>query len=126
MYADANTNTLSKVPTRSIDVNGQPIVTDIEGYLMDLDEWSEDFVRALAKHEGLELTDEHWEVIRFIRDYEHEHQVQAQVRTMISHFAKVWGPERGNNHYLHDIFPKGGPQKQGNRLAGIRRTRGEH
>jgi len=126
MYADANTNTLGNVTTRSIDVNGKAVVTDIEGYLMDLDEWSEDFVYALAEQEGLTLTDEHWQVIRFIRDYEQEHRVQAQVRTMISHFAKVWGPERGNNHYLHDIFPKGGPQKQGNRLAGIRRTRGEH
>ena len=126
MYADANTNTLGNVTTRSIDVNGKAVVTDIEGYLMDLDEWSEDFVYALAEQEGLTLTDEHWQVIHFIRDYEQEHRVQAQVRAMIKHFAKVWGPERGNNHYLHDIFPKGGPQKQGNRLAGIRRTRGEH
>lgn len=126
MYADANTNTLGHVPTRTLDVRGKPVVIDIEGYLMDLDEWSEDFARALAEQEDLELTQEHWDVIRFIRAYYEEHQVQPQVRSMIKHFAEVWGPERGNNHYLHDIFPKGGPQKQGNRLAGIRRTRGEH
>lgn len=109
-----------------IDVNGHGILTDNEGYIQDLNEWSEDFAFALAKEEGLELTDEHWQVIHYIRDYYEEHQVQAQVRTMIKHFAKEWGPEKGNNHYLHDIFPKGGPQKQGNRLAGVRRTRGEH
>ena len=45
---------------------------------------------------------------------------------MIRHFAQAWGPERGNNHYLHDLFPVGGPQKQGNRLAGLLRTKGEH
>lgn len=45
---------------------------------------------------------------------------------MIQHFRKAWGRERDNNHYLHDLFPRGGPQKQGNRLAGIRRTKGEH
>ena len=111
---------------KQIMVNGKIVLTDSEGYIQDLDEWSEDFVIALAKEEGLTLTEEHWEVIRFIRDYYQEHSIQAQVRDMIKHFNKVWGPERGNNHYLHEIFPKGGPQKQGNRLAGIRRTKGEH
>ncbi len=65
-------------------------------------------------------------MINFIRDAYDEKRVQAQVRDMIKHFKKAWGPERGNNRYLHDIFPKGGPQKQGNRLAGIRKTKGEH
>lgn len=109
-----------------LDVKGRQVLIDNEGYIQDMSEWSEDFARSLAREEGLTLNDEHWEVIYYIRDYYEEHQVQAQVRTMIKHFAKVWGAERGNNRYLHDIFPKGGPQKQGNRLAGIRRTRGEH
>ncbi len=88
--------------------------------------WSEAFVQALAREEGLALTDEHWQVIRYLREYFHEHGVQAQVRVMIKHFAQRWGPARGNNHYLHDLFPIGGPQKQGNRLAGLLRTKGEH
>jgi cobyrinic acid a,c-diamide synthase len=40
--------------------------------------------------------------------------------------ASAGRPERGNNHHLHEIFPVGGPQKQGNRLAGLLRTKGEH
>lgn len=114
------------VATKFLLVNGNKIETDSEGYIVNLDEWSEDYARALAKEEGLELTDEHWQVIQFLRDYFQEHSVQPQVRAMIKHFAAKWGPERGSNHYLHDIFPKGGPQKQGNRLAGLHRTRGEH
>ncbi len=112
--------------TRVLDVNGHPVLTDSEGYIQNLDEWSEDFALALAAQEGLTLTDEHWEVIHYLRDYYQEHGVQAQVRTMIKHFQTAWGPERGNNRYLHDIFPRGGPQKQGNRLAGLLRTKGEH
>ncbi|PWB46442.1 MAG: sulfur relay protein DsrC [Nitrosomonadales bacterium] len=112
--------------TRYLLVNGTEIETDSEGYIRNLDEWSEDYAIALAKQEGLQLTDEHWEVIRYLRDYYQEHSVQAQVRAMIKHFAQVWGKERGNNHYLHEIFPRGGPQKQGNRLAGLLRTKGEH
>lgn len=109
-----------------IKVDGKEILTDQEGYIQDMDEWSEPFAEALAKHEGLELTSEHWEVLDFIRNYHQEHGVQAPVRDMIKHFSKAWGEEYGNNRYLHEIFPNGGPQKQGNRLAGIRRTKGEH
>lgn len=119
-------STPSRHDNMTIDVNGKPVMTDAEGYIIDIDEWTEDFAIALAKQEGLELTEEHWQVIHYIRDYYLEHHVQAQVRAMIKHFAKEWGKEKGNNRYLHDIFPKGGPQKQGNRLAGIHRTRGEH
>ncbi len=110
----------------SILVAGKVIAIDAEGYLRNLDDWSEDFARARAAAEGLELTDEHWQVIQFLRDYFDEHRVQAQVRAMIWHFAKIWGPQRGNNHTLHALFPVGGPQKQGNRLAGLWKTKGEH
>lgn len=112
--------------TRVLLVQGRPVLTDSEGYLKNLGDWSEDFVRARAAQEDLTLTEEHWELIRFLRDYYAEHGVQAQVRAMIWHFTERWGPERGSNHHLHDLFPIGGPQKQGNRLAGLLRTKGEH
>jgi len=35
-----------------LDVAGRRVETDSEGYLLDRGQWSEDFVRALAKHEG--------------------------------------------------------------------------
>jgi tRNA 2-thiouridine synthesizing protein E len=111
---------------RLLDVEGEPVETDSEGYLVDRRQWSEAFARALARQEGLELTPAHWEVIRYLRDHYDEHGVQAQVRAMIRHFSARWGPERGSNHHLHDMFPRGGPQKQGNRLAGLLRTKGEH
>ena len=112
--------------TRWLDVEGRSIETDSEGYLVDRGDWSEAFARALAEREGIELTAEHWEVIRFLRDYFAEHGVQAQVRVMIRHFSRIWGSELGMNHRLHEMFPRGGPQKQGNRLAGLLRTKGEH
>ena len=111
---------------RRLRVGARDIETDSEGYLRNLDDWSEDFVRAQAQVEGLELSDEHWQLIRFLREYYAVHGVQAQVLAMIRHFSQAWGPARGNNHVLHEIFPRGGPQKQGNRLAGLLRTKGEH
>ena len=111
---------------RTLLVNGQEIATDQEGYLKDMDDWSSDFALVQAATEGLELSDAHWQVIHFLRRHFDEHRVQAQVRAMIWHFAELWGEERGNNHHLHSLFPVGGPQKQGNRLAGLWKTKGEH
>jgi tRNA 2-thiouridine synthesizing protein E len=112
--------------TRRLIVDGVEIETDAEGYLVHREQWSEDFARAQADREGLALTAEHWEVLHFLREHFEQHGVQAQVRVMIRHFREAWGPTRGNNHTLHDLFPRGGPQKQGNRLAGLLKTKGEH
>jgi tRNA 2-thiouridine synthesizing protein E len=102
------------------------VLTDSEGYLRTTDDWSPAFAIAQASAEDLVLTPAHWEVLEFLRSHYEAHRVQAQVRTMIKYFSRVWGPDRGNNHHLHDLFPIGGPQKQGNRLAGLMKTKGEH
>ena len=119
-------NAYQGMPTRGVSVNGREVLTDGEGYLVNPSEWSGDFARVQAGVEGLVLTAEHWEVIRFLRAHYAKHATQATVRDMIRHFRSVWGGEKGSNRYLHRLFPRGGPQKQGNRLAGLLRTKGEH
>jgi tRNA 2-thiouridine synthesizing protein E len=122
----AGSNAYPGMTTQTIEVAGREILTDSEGYLVDPSDWSEDFARTLAAHEGLELDAEHWEVIRYLRARYAKHGIQTTVRDMIAHFSRVWGREKGSNRYLHRLFPRGGPQKQGNRLAGLLRTKGEH
>lgn len=111
---------------KELKVNDKVVLTDSEGYIINMDEWSEDFVMAQARRENLELTEEHWEVVMFLREYYETHGVQCEVRKMVKHFRVVWDKDRGSSTYLHRIFPRGGPQKQGNRLAGLLRTKGEH
>lgn len=119
-------NAYPGMSTRLLTVGGRQIATDSEGYLVDPADWSEEFVRAQAAAEQIELTAEHWELIRYLRAHYARHGAQATVRDMIHHFRTVWDAERGSNRYLHRLFPRGGPQKQGNRLAGLLRTKGEH
>ena len=45
----------------------------------------------------LVLTDEHWQIIRYLREYFEEHGVQTQVREMIRHFRRILGEDKGNN-----------------------------
>jgi tRNA 2-thiouridine synthesizing protein E len=122
----SGSNAYPSMSTRTVHANGRDILTDSEGYIVNPAEWSEGFARALAEEDTLELTVEHWEVIRFLREHYVAHGRQASVRDMIRHFRKVWRDERANSRYLHRLFPQGGPQKQGNRLAGLLRTKGEH
>lgn len=116
----------NNMQTRTLLVNNREVLTDSEGYLVNLGDWSEGFVRAQAAAEGLTLNNEHWEVIRYLRSYYERHNRQASVRDVIKNFKPLWDCERACNTYLHDMFPRGGPQKQGNRLAGLMRTKGEH
>jgi len=111
---------------KTVLVDGKEVETDSEGYIVRLDDWSEGFTLSQAETEGLDVTEEHWQVIHFLREFWFEHGVQCEVRKMVKHFGNVWGKEKGNSSYLHRIFPRGGPQKQGNRLAGLMRTKGEH
>jgi tRNA 2-thiouridine synthesizing protein E len=122
----AGSNAYPGMTTRHVRVGERDVFTDGEGYLVDPADWSEGFARAQAALEGLELGAEQWEVIRALRQHFARHGTQMTVRDMIRHFRRVWGSDKGSNRYLHKLFPKGGPQKQGNRLAGLLRTKGEH
>jgi tRNA 2-thiouridine synthesizing protein E len=112
--------------THSFSIDGYEVLTDSEGYLINPAQWSEAFTRVEAAAEDLTLGTEHWEVIRYLRDHYSRHGTQTGVRDMIRYFRKAWDTQRGSNRYLQRLFPRGGPQKQGNRLAGLLRTRGEH
>ncbi|MCX6397924.1 MAG: TusE/DsrC/DsvC family sulfur relay protein [Propionibacteriales bacterium] len=54
------------MPTTTID--GHLIHVNDEGFMTDPDEWSEPLAKTLAAGIGIDLTDEHWKAIRFLRD----------------------------------------------------------
>ena len=122
----AGSNAYPSMQTRTLEVDGRAVLTDGEGYLVNPADWSEGFARTLADTEGLCLTDAHWDLIRWLREHFARTGTQASVRDMIRHFSRDWGTDQGSSASLHRLFPRGGPQKQGNRLAGLLRTKGEH
>ena len=50
-----------------IEVNGKSFETDEEGYLANLGEWEKDLATAMAAEDGIDLGDDHWEIINFLR-----------------------------------------------------------
>jgi len=64
-----------------IELNGHQIHVDDEGFLTDFEEWDEDLAKVLAAAIDIDLTDEHWKIIRFLRaDYASQGQTATTRR----------------------------------------------
>ena len=79
--------------------------------------WSEDKAKALASELGVELTAEHWKVIKFLRLHFENTGTVRHAREMIEVLNERFVDE-GGSRYLYQIFPDG-PISQGCRIAGV-------
>ncbi len=101
-----------------LNVNGIKLETDNSGYLLDSSLWNEDVARAIAIQENLALTEAHWEVIYFVRDFYQEYNTSPAIRMLVKAMAEKLGADKGNSRYLQRLFPEG-PAKQATKLAGL-------
>lgn len=90
---------------------------DADAFLQDLETWSEDMARNAARDEGLNLTDEHMDVICFLRDHFAECGPEDNARGLLRSMEDAY-IEQGGRKYLYKLFPRG-PVTQGCRLAGL-------
>ncbi len=104
-----------------MQATGQFPETDTEGYLVEPLDWNEDVAVELARQENIVLTEDHWEAIRFMRDYYLEHQIAVDVRHVIRHLAEKHGEDSRNR--IFELFPYG-YVKQVCKIAGMKRPRG--
>lgn len=107
----------------SIEVSGKSYETDEEGYLINLADWNMDVAKYIAETENLNMTDNHWEVINFLREYYDEYQIAPAVRVLTKAIGKKFGPEKGSSQYLYELFPYG-PGKQACKIAGLPKPTG--
>lgn len=107
----------------ALEMNDTLLATDAEGYLLNLADWSPEVAGRLAEEEKIVLTEAHWEVINFLRDYYAEYQIAPAVRVMTKAIGKQFGEEKGNSKYLFELFPYG-PAKQACKIAGLPKPTG--
>lgn len=101
-----------------LNVNNTIIETDPFGYLLDVNQWNQDVALAIAEKENLQLTEAHWEVIHFVRDFYKEYKTSPAIRMLVKAMAQKLGEDKGNSRYLQRLFPDG-PAKQATKLAGL-------
>jgi tRNA 2-thiouridine synthesizing protein E len=107
----------------TLDFEGKSYEIDEDGYLTDWQEWNEGIAGLMAKEDGLELGEAHWEVIKFLRDYFEKFQIAPMIKILTKELKKKYGKEKGNTKYLYELYPAG-PAKQACRYAGLPKPTG--
>ncbi len=102
------------MPTTTM--NGREIAVDAEGFLTNPDEWDEELAAVLASNIGIELTDEHWALLRFLRE---DYAKQGETATT-RRVQSVGGVPTKRQFQL---FPKK-PAKKMAYVAGLPKPRG--
>ncbi len=93
------------------------IEVDEDGFMQNPEEWNEEVAKALATTEGVEeLTEEHWKVVKYLRDY----YLQFGVAPMIRKLCKETG---FNLKKIYELFPSG-PAKGACKVAGLPKPTG--
>ncbi len=105
------------------ELNGSTVEADEEGYILDIGLWTQDLAGEIAKAEDIDMSDEHWEVVNFLREYYEEYQIAPAIRVLVKAISKKLGADKGNNKYLYVLFPYG-PAKQACKIAGLPKPTG--
>jgi len=93
-------------------------LTDTQGYLLDTAQWNEDLAVFIADQEGLYMSDNHWQVIRFVREFYLEFNTSPAMRPLIKAMQQEYGDTKISSRYLYRLFPEG-PAKQATKIAGL-------
>ncbi|MCA0951240.1 TusE/DsrC/DsvC family sulfur relay protein [Shewanella chilikensis] len=101
-----------------IQFNDKQIATDPQGYLKQVSDWTPELAPVIAAAEDIELTDVHWEVVNFVRNFYLEYKTSPAIRVLVKAIGQALGPEKGNSKYLYTLFPMG-PAKQATKIAGL-------
>jgi len=94
--------------------------TDKDGFLLNLEDWSETVARDLATQEGVSMTDSHWEVIYALREFYKEFDLSPAMRPLTRYLKQNLGAEKSSSIYLLTLFP-GSPAKVAAKIAGLPR-----
>lgn len=97
-------------------IAGQEVHVDDEGFMTEYDEWNEDLADTLAGNIGIELTDDHWRAIRFLRD---DYKVEGVTPTL----RRVTNTGGIPTKQLFVLFPKK-PAKKMAYIAGLPKPAG--
>lgn len=103
--------------------NNAQQLCDVDGYIVDPEDWDDNLAQTLAEEEGLELTEDHWPIVHFMREYWEQHKIAPDVRHVIKHLVEnnSYDKKLAKQH-LFKLFPYG-YVKQACKIAGMKRPR---
>ncbi len=102
---------------------GRKIPVDADGHLVNIDDWSEELALSIADAEDIEMTDAHWEIVNFVRDYYSQFKMSLALKPLLSELRRKFGPEKGSTKYLYNLFADR-PTRLANKIGGLPRPIG--
>lgn len=101
----------------TLDLNGRSYAVDEDGFVEDPSIWNEQVAKDFASLEGVtELTEDHWKIIHYLRDY----YLKFGIAPMVRKLCKETGYPLGR---IYELFPSG-PAKGACKLAGLPKPTG--
>ncbi|HQA07173.1 MAG TPA: TusE/DsrC/DsvC family sulfur relay protein [Syntrophomonadaceae bacterium] len=99
-----------------LKVGDRVILLDEDGFLDNAADWDEEVAAVLAQTEEVELTEEHWKIINYLRQYYADFGVAPMVRKLLKDTGKTQAE-------IYDLFPSG-PGKGACKIAGLPKPTG--
>lgn len=101
----------------TVELGGAQLEIDEDGFIQEPDKWNEGVAKDLAKTEGVDdLTEEHWKVVNYLREY----YIEFGVAPMIRKLCKSTGFKLNK---IYELFPSG-PAKGACKVAGLPKPTG--
>ncbi len=100
----------------STTIAGRKVDVNDEGFLTDPSEWNEDLGTELARLIGIEMTDEHWKLVHFLRE---DYNAMGETATLRRVSTQTGVPVKS----LFALFPKK-PAKKMSYVAGLPKPKG--
>ena len=107
----------------TMEFEGKQIEVDEDGYLLNLSDWTREMADKIAETEEVKLTEAHWEVIDFLREYYDQYKIAPMIKILTKAIGKKLGKDKGKTKYLYELFPAG-PAKQACKIAGLPKPTG--
>ena len=107
----------------TMEFQGKEYEVDEDGYLQNLEDWNKEIAKYIAKLEGIDMTDAHWEVVSILRKHYAKYQIAPPIKALVKEMGNVLGPEKGKTKYLYELYPSG-PAKQACKIAGLPKPTG--
>ena len=94
-----------------IEVGSEKIELDEDGFLKNPEDWNEEVAKALARDERfgtpVELTDKHWEILKFVRDYYEQYNIDPPINMLEKKIGELFGREKVTPDFIKQLFPDG-------------------
>jgi len=104
-----------------LEVDGKIIETNEQGYLTNLDDWSEQVAETIARLDGYELKVDHWELILYVREYFLQRQTCPTMHTIVQNLGAKntrFRDRKSYEEHIYSLFPSD-PCHEVCKLAGL-------